>query len=456
MATSGCWGWISSTKKCGISGGCMALLVAASLSLWSETRGEGRGAAPHGSATADDHDVAHVFVFDKNGRLVGPIDAPKLQLSDAEWKRRLTPKQYQIARRQGTEPAFCGTLLDNHKEGVYTCVGCGLPLFSSDSKFQSGTGWPSFFRPIGKGNVVELADHSGGTERTEIRCARCDCHLGHVFSDGPAPTGLRFCLNSESLQFTGSNKLSTLADPLTEKRAAKSSDDGPPEQKRSEPSAGRSEPTSKIGPAVNSETTSKSAPPASKPQAAGERPKSAVAVFAGGCFWCLQAAFQELKGVTQTQCGYAGGTQATANYADVHLGHTRHAEVVKVTYDPSRISYEQLLDVFFDAHHPTQLNRQGVDVGTQYRSAIFFADDEQKHAAESKIEVLSKSKKPALRIVTKLEPLDAFYPAEAYHQDYARRNQFDPYIQSHALPKVFTVRQKHPELIRSKSDQDAG
>ena len=128
-------------------------------------------------------------------------------------EKLLTPQEYAIARAKGTEAAFCGTLLDNHKEGVYSCVCCGLPLFSSNSKFDSGTGWPSFFQPVAKENVVEHEDDSYGMQRTEILCARCDCHLGHVFDDGPAPTGLRFCVNSESLVFTPSDKLAALADP---------------------------------------------------------------------------------------------------------------------------------------------------------------------------------------------------------------------------------------------------
>jgi methionine-R-sulfoxide reductase len=157
--------------------------------------------------------MVQVHVFDANGQLVGPVDSPELQLSEEEWQRRLTPEQFRVLRDQGTERPFCGTLLDNKKSGVYTCAGCGLPLFASDAKFNSGTGWPSFFQPIAPGNVSERSDRSHGMVRVEINCARCDGHLGHVFPDGPAPTRLRFCLNSESLQFTPSDQLSTLADP---------------------------------------------------------------------------------------------------------------------------------------------------------------------------------------------------------------------------------------------------
>jgi methionine-R-sulfoxide reductase len=155
----------------------------------------------------------NVKVFDDKGDLVGPVPTEKVVKSDAEWKKQLTPEQFQVARAKGTERPFCGTLLDNHTDGVYTCVCCGLPLFASSGKFNSGTGWPSFFQPVAKENVVEHADNAHGMRRVEILCARCDCHLGHVFDDGPRPTGLRFCVNSESLSFTAQGKLATIADP---------------------------------------------------------------------------------------------------------------------------------------------------------------------------------------------------------------------------------------------------
>ena len=156
--------------------------------------------------------TVQVKVNNAKGELVGPIAEPKVVKTDAEWKKQLTDDQYKIARAKGTERPFCGNLLDNHKDGVYVCVCCNLPLFASNSKFNSGTGWPSFFQPIFKENVVEQEDDSYGT-RTEILCARCDCHLGHVFDDGPKPTGLRFCVNSESLTFTPQSDLAKLADP---------------------------------------------------------------------------------------------------------------------------------------------------------------------------------------------------------------------------------------------------
>ena len=172
-----------------------------------------------GGAGATGGNLVKVKVFNRKGELVGPIEEPKVVKSDAEWKKQLGEKTYQIARAKGTERAFCGNLLDNHKQGVYACVCCGLPLFASDSKFNSGTGWPSFFQPIAKENVAEHVDRSYGMERTESLCARCDCHLGHVFEDGPKPTGLRFCMNSESLKFTDVDKLASLADPAADRAA---------------------------------------------------------------------------------------------------------------------------------------------------------------------------------------------------------------------------------------------
>jgi methionine-R-sulfoxide reductase len=152
-----------------------------------------------------------VSVFNRQAQLV-TIDSPRVEKTDAQWKQQLTPEQFAIARNKGTEHPFCGTLLDNKMHGVYSCICCGLPLFSSDAKFNSGTGWPSFFQPVSQQNVITHRDTSHGMSRDEILCARCDCHLGHVFDDGPRPTGLRFCVNSESLKFTDKEKLTELAE----------------------------------------------------------------------------------------------------------------------------------------------------------------------------------------------------------------------------------------------------
>jgi len=157
-----------------------------------------------------------VKVYNNEGQLVGPVEVAKVVKTDEQWRDQLTPEQYQIARGKGTERPFCGNLLDNKRQGVYVCVCCRLPLFQSAAKFESRTGWPSFFQPVAEENVITEQDRAYGMIRTEILCARCDAHLGHVFTDGPAPTGLRFCVNSESLAFTDETQLPSLADPAAD------------------------------------------------------------------------------------------------------------------------------------------------------------------------------------------------------------------------------------------------
>ena len=169
-----------------------------------------------------------VRLIDADGKLTGPVDLPKVIHTDAEWRKLLTAEQYKITRGKGTEAAFCGGLLNNKVEGVYACVCCGLPLFESSAKFESGTGWPSFFRPIAAENILEHSDRSHGMVRTEILCRRCDAHLGHVFDDGPRPTGLRYCLNSEALRFVANDELKTLADKTLVPAAAEERRHGRP------------------------------------------------------------------------------------------------------------------------------------------------------------------------------------------------------------------------------------
>lgn len=178
---------------------------------------------------------------------------------------------------------------------------------------------------------------------------------------------------------------------------------------------------------------------------------SETAVLAGGCFWGIQAVFEHVKGVTRVTSGYSGGAAGTAQYETVSSGATGHAESVRITYDPSQVSYGQLLKVYFSvAHDPTELNRQGPDEGTQYRSAIFYASDEQKRIAQAYIDQLNQAKVYSRPIVTQVVALKGFYPAEDYHQDYAVHHPDDPYIRINDLPKVDHLREKLPELFVSK------
>lgn len=176
-----------------------------------------------------------------------------------------------------------------------------------------------------------------------------------------------------------------------------------------------------------------------------------TAVLAGGCFWGIEAVFEHVKGVSNAKSGYSGGTAATATYDKVSMGRTGHAEAVHVTYDPSQVTYGQLLKVFFSvAHNPTELNRQGPDTGPQYRSAIFYANEEQKRIAVAYIDQLNKAKVFGQKIVTLVVPLDAFHDAEAYHQDYLVNHPDQPYIVIHDLPKVENLKKHLPGLYKGK------
>ena len=263
----------------------------------------------------------------------------------------LNEREKHIIVEKGTEAPFSGEYDDHYEAGVYICRQCGAELYRSTSKFKSGCGWPSFDDEIA-GAVKRIPDPDG--RRTEIVCAACDGHLGHVFiGEGLTPKDTRHCVNSISLVFQS--------------------------------------------------------------DATGAADATHEAIFAGGCFWGVEHLFQETDGVISAESGYTGGSVTNPTYEQVCTGQTGHAEAVRVVFDPKRISYEQLARLFFEIHDPTQSNRQGPDVGTQYRSAVFCADENQRQTAER---LISELRDRGYDVVTQVQATSAFYPAEAYHQDY--------------------------------------
>ena len=300
--------------------------------------------------------------------------------TDEEWKKDLTKEQYYVLRQQGTEAPYSGKLLLNKEKGVYKCAGCGNELFTDEMKFDSHCGWPSFDKEIAGGKIVTKEDNSHGMKRTEIECAKCGGHLGHLFNDGPTETGMRYCVNSLSLEFLSEEEL--------------------------------------------------------KKSKAAMNQKMDTITLGGGCYWCVEAVYEMLKGVEKVESGFSGGHLKNPSYKEVCEGTTGHAEVVQIVFDNTKTSLDEIFKVFFTVHDPTTLNRQGADVGTQYRSVIFYRNEEQRKAAKSIIDELNAEKVYDSPIVTQVAPFDVFYIAEAYHQNYYNQNKEQGYCRMVIQPKI--------------------
>lgn len=333
----------------------------------------------------------------------------RVEKTEADWKAQLTPEQFRVTRKHGTESAFSGEYCEAHSPGIYACICCGTELFDSTTKFDSRSGWPSFTEPV-KDNVIRYKkDTSWGMTRIETLCNVCDAHLGHVFPDGPRPSGLRFCINSVALKKVKPRAKAGSGDVA-------SSTDAPPAKEEPEPVGGLQ-----------------------------------TATVGGGCFWCIEALLDEIQGVESVTSGYAGGEKLNPTYREVCNGDTGHAEVVQVQFNPSVVSYADLLRIFLSVHNPTLLNRQGADAGSQYRSIILYHNEAQHKTTKEVIAELEPYFEK--KIVTEVALFETFYKAEAHHQEYYKSNPAKAYCQSVIDPKLVHLRKHFSHVVKGSAQE---